>query len=296
LKDVLQGFRNRGLQCNEQTQLNEYVKAYFANVHPLLPVLHKDAFLALYRLHGVKAPTQKITEGLDASSLDGQAVSLICSVLALGALSLVETRDYSQQRLDKPDKHDLARLPHFGEAMGFYGTCVRLLSYTHDTVETMIAFLLMVIIIPTRKGSNSGVECLCHSDNRYQRYDNLIRANFFLEAFRRLYQFQAQMIAFNPRRLSGQDYTDLSAFYNPDMWPGVTNLVVTEMVKRSWSMFKVYLSNVAMELGRCTGFDDILIPAPTVVDDEVSLSQISSVTQLTLIVFGIRRDFNCRLR
>jgi hypothetical protein len=170
-KDVFQVFRNRGLDCNEQTQLNEYVKAYFANVHPLLPVLHKDAFLALYRLHGVKATAQNIKEGLDASSLDGQAVSLICSVLALGALSLVETRDYSQLREGKPD---LARLPHFGEAMGFYGTCVRLLSYTHDTIETMIAFLLMVTLIPTRKGSNSGVGRLCNSDNRYQRYDCLI--------------------------------------------------------------------------------------------------------------------------
>ena len=104
------------------------------------------------------------------------------------------------------------------------------------------------------------------------------------------------MIAINPRRLFGQERTDLSAFYNPDMWPGVTNLVVTEMAKRSWSMFKVYLSNVAMELGRCTDFDNILIPSPTVVDDEVSLFLLSSVAQLTLVVFGIRRDFNCRLR
>jgi hypothetical protein len=139
--DVLQGFRYRGVECNEQTQLNEYVKAYFANVHPLLPVLHKDAFLALYRLHGHKAPANQIDIRLDASNADGQVVSLICAVLALGALSLVETRDYSQLR---EGGTDLARLPHLGEAMGFYGACVRVLSYAHDTLETMIAFLLMV--------------------------------------------------------------------------------------------------------------------------------------------------------
>lgn len=143
--DVLQDFRHRGVDCNEQTQLNEYVKAYFANVHPLIPVLHKDAFLALYRLHGHKAPANQIDTGLDASNEKGQVVSLICAVLALGALSLVETRDYSQQREDRTAADlDLARLPHFGEAMGFYAVCVRILSYTHDTLETMIAFLLMV--------------------------------------------------------------------------------------------------------------------------------------------------------
>jgi hypothetical protein len=141
--DVLQDFRHRGVPCNEQTQLNEYVKAYFANVHPLIPVLHKDAFLALYRLHGHKAPANQINIRLDASNEEGQVVSLICAVLALGALSLVETRDYSQQRDDRTES-DLERLPHFGEAMGFYGVCMRILSYTHDTLETMIAFLLMV--------------------------------------------------------------------------------------------------------------------------------------------------------
>jgi hypothetical protein len=73
----------------------------------------------------------------------------------------------------------------------------------------------------------------------------------------------------------GQERTELSGFYNSDMWPGVTNLVVSEMAKRSWSIFKVYLSNVAMELGRCTSFDDIRILPPTVVDDEVSLFQLS---------------------
>jgi hypothetical protein len=94
-------------------------------------------------------------------------------------------------------------------------------------------------------------------------------AHKFPEAFRRLHQFQAQAIALNPKTLFNEEDTDLSAFHNQDIWPGVTKLVVSEMVKRSWSMFKVYLSHVAMELGRPTAFSGIEISLPTVVDDEV---------------------------
>lgn len=191
-QDVLQGFRQRGLECNEQTQLNEYVKAYFANVHPLLPVLHKDAFLALYRLHGNKAPASQIDNGLDASTADGQVVSLICAVLALGALSLVETRNFSQQRAEAPD---LARLPHFGEAMGFYAVCVRILSYTHDTLETMITFLLMVSFSRLCTGLTVRVECFRNSDNRYQRYST---ASFMLISFQKP---SGDYINFKHRRL-----------------------------------------------------------------------------------------------
>jgi hypothetical protein len=46
-------------------------------------------------------------------------------------------------------------------------------------------------------------------------------------------------------------------------------MVISEMVKRSWSIFKVYLSNVAMELGRHTNFDDTEVELPRLVDDDV---------------------------
>lgn len=79
-----------------------------------------------------------------------------------------------------------------------------------------------------------------------------------------------------------EEDTELSAFYNQDIWPGVTNLVVSEMVKRSWTMFKVYLSHVAMELGRPTTFTVVDISPPTVVDDEVCLFQ-TSVPQVAYL-------------
>jgi hypothetical protein len=70
-----------------------------------------------------------------------------------------------------------------------------------------------------------------------------------------------------------EEDAELSTFYNQDIWPGVTKLVVSEMVKRSWSMFKVYLSHISMELGRPTAFTILEISLPTVVDDEVCLFQ-----------------------
>jgi len=78
----------------------------------------------------------------DGSSRDGKAVGLICAVLALGALSIVETR--SRQEGQDENRSELYMLPHFGEALGFYKSCIRLMGYTHDTIETMITYLLMV--------------------------------------------------------------------------------------------------------------------------------------------------------
>jgi hypothetical protein len=141
--DIFQIVRKSERFCNDIATLNEYVKAYFANVHPLLPVLHKEAFLKLYRLYGLKALADNIGTINDGSTLDGRAVGLICAVLALGSLSLVETRNKIEE-----DDNSLStpELPHFGEALGFYGICLRLLSYTHDTLETMITYLLMVLL------------------------------------------------------------------------------------------------------------------------------------------------------
>jgi len=160
-KDVFQVVRNRERSCSDITQLNEYMKAYFANIHPLLPVLHKEAFLRLYRLYGLRALADNVRTIVDASTREGRAVSLICSVLALGALSLVETRNTSESEIGSQVS---AHLPNFGEALGFYGNCLRLLSYTHDTVETMITYLLMVRF-PFHANVNSHAECFCNPNN-----------------------------------------------------------------------------------------------------------------------------------
>ena len=80
-------------------------------------------------------------------------------------------------------------------------------------------------------------------------------------------QFQTQAVALNLRRVLEEKNDD--ELYESDLWPGVTRLVVYEMAKRSWSMFRVYLSNVAMELGRRPNFYHMEIPPPVMVDDEV---------------------------
>jgi hypothetical protein len=69
-------------------------------------------------------------------------VALICSVLALGALTLKD--DGNLQPPGSP-KEGL-QLSRFGLAFGFYSTCLRLSAYTHDTLETMLTYLFMVCI------------------------------------------------------------------------------------------------------------------------------------------------------
>src|SRR5438046_1993561 len=95
--DIFQTVRMRERFSNDIATLNEYVKAYFASVHPLLPVLHKEAFLKLYRLYGLKALAANVRTISDGSTLEGRAVGLICAVLALGSLSLVETRNKMEE-------------------------------------------------------------------------------------------------------------------------------------------------------------------------------------------------------
>jgi hypothetical protein len=127
--------------CNDILICNEYIDAYFTNIQPLAPVLHREAFLRLYRMYGIKAVAANIGAIYDGSSRDGRAVALICSVLALGAFSLVETRSRTEGQDE--DRSELIMLPNFGEALGFYKCCIRLIGYTHDTIETMITYLLM---------------------------------------------------------------------------------------------------------------------------------------------------------
>ena len=115
------------------------------------------------------------------------------------------------------------------------------------------------------------IERIRNSNNRYKRYCpfklKYRNSNWYLEAFRRLQNFQTQAIALDlTRYLNEMDPTKL---YDTDLWPGVTTLIISEMAKRSWTMFKLYLSKVALELGRSSNFDTLEIQAPTSVDDEV---------------------------
>ena len=114
---------------------------YFINVHPFLPILHKKAFLKLYRLYDLKALTDNFRIS-DGSTLDDRAVDLICVALALGSLSLVEIR----KKMKEDDTSEFTQQPpHFEEVLEFYEHCLRLLAYTHDTLETMIMYFLMVL-------------------------------------------------------------------------------------------------------------------------------------------------------
>lgn len=135
INDIIHTAREIAKRTFNVRQLNEYIKAYFANVHPILPILHKEAFLRLYKLYAIKALPSQWETITDGSSREGRAVSLIGAVLALGALSITETRTAEKGKSPQ----------HFGEAMEFYTICMKLLSYTHDTLETMMTYLLMSV-------------------------------------------------------------------------------------------------------------------------------------------------------
>ena len=135
--------QREGRQCDEITILNDYMEAYFLNVYPLFPVLHKGAFLKLYAIYAPRATAERAREIGDASSPEGRAVCLISSVLALGALSLVQSRE-DLTPANRPTTK--AWLPHYGEALGFYGLCIRLLCYTKDEIEIMLTYLHLVMI------------------------------------------------------------------------------------------------------------------------------------------------------
>jgi hypothetical protein len=62
----------------------------------------------------------------------------------------------------------------------------------------------------------------------------------------------------------------LAGLYNTDLWPGVTNLIISEMVKRTWLLFKIHLSNIALDSGLSANLDGtIQIGQPAEFDDEV---------------------------
>ena len=139
--DIFHNILSTATLTDEPRHLNDYVTAYFTNVHPLLPVLHKEAFLRLYRLYSPKALGVYIRHhSVDASSQEGRAVALVCSVLALGSLSLVETRPgcFSQSQPQTQSSY-------FTDALGFYEHSQHILAYTHDTFESMLTYFLMVL-------------------------------------------------------------------------------------------------------------------------------------------------------
>ena len=138
-REVFQGLRSCELRCNDVNLANACLNAYFDNVHPVIPVLHRDAFCSLYQLYGEKALYKPALTIRDGSTKEGRAVSLICSVLALGALTL---KDGDVQRLGNPI--DGSQLSLFGLGLGFYGTSLRLSAYTHDSIETMFTYFFMV--------------------------------------------------------------------------------------------------------------------------------------------------------
>jgi hypothetical protein len=66
-----------------------------------------------------------------------------------------------------------------------------------------------------------------------------------------------------------------AGLYDTDLWPGVTNLIISEMVKRSWLLFKIHLSKIALDSGLSANFDEtIQIGQPAEFDDEVHSFQV----------------------
>jgi|SRR5277367_2945512 hypothetical protein len=135
-REVFQDARAYERPCNDVGQANDCLTAYFENVHPFIPVLHREAFKGLYNMYCHKVPTLAAKSIRDASSLEGRAVMLICSVLALGALTLKVD--------ERQENNDSSVLRNFGLGLGFYATCSHLSAYTHDNVETMLAYIHMV--------------------------------------------------------------------------------------------------------------------------------------------------------
>jgi hypothetical protein len=138
-QEVFHGVRSHERSCSDTGQANDCLAAYFENVHPFIPVLHREAFYGLYRLYRDRVPTIAARSIRDASTLEGRAVMLISSVLALGALTI--TVDEKQENSRQIDASALA---NFGLGLGFYATCSRLSAYTHDNIETMLAYFFMV--------------------------------------------------------------------------------------------------------------------------------------------------------
>jgi len=62
---------------------------------------------------------------------------------------------------------------------------------------------------------------------------------------------------------------DMSCIYKPELWPQVSYLVVFEMAKRAWSLYKLYVVNVFLALDRRPCLPPMQVEAPKPVDDQV---------------------------
>jgi len=66
------------------------------------------------------------------------------------------------------------------------------------------------------------------------------------------------------------DEKDPRLVHDPEVWPQTSNLIMFEMAKRSWVLFKVYLINAFLALGRRSSWYELAVERPKPVDDEVS--------------------------
>ena len=113
--------------------------------------------------------------------------------------------------------------------------------------------------------TNSGY--LCRSFDRSKR-SSLLQASLIAEGFRRLQQFQTQAISLNlPFYSKSRD--SVTEVYDAELWGQVPNLIILEIVKRAWSVFKIYLGNVYLDLGRRPDYYDLEMDRPKPVDDAV---------------------------
>ena len=95
------------------------------------------------------------------------------------------------------------------------------------------------------------------------------KTDIIIEGFRRLQQFETQAITLNLGLY--MDEKDPRLVHDPELWPQTSNLVMFEMAKRAFSLFKVYLINAFLALGRRSSCYELSVEAPKPVDDEVHM-------------------------
>jgi hypothetical protein len=62
---------------------------------------------------------------------------------------------------------------------------------------------------------------------------------------------------------------EMGCLYKPELWPQVSQLLIFEMAKRAWSVYKLYVTNVFLALDRRPRFPPMQVDPPKPVDDEV---------------------------
>jgi hypothetical protein len=132
--------------------------------------------------------------------------------------------------------------------------------------------------------TNDFLGSLCGSFYRFERFVLAqYGANIIVEGFRRLQQFETQAISLNLALY--MDEKDPRLVHDPELWPQTSNLIMFEMAKRAWSLFKVYLINAFLALGRRSSWYELAVDTPKPVDDEVQVSIFADL----ILVTGRRR-------